>query len=200
MKSNIIAIFFLCGYFATAQNLELGGYIGANHSNWTSGPGFSSKRITGFNLGVSSEYSFAKKWATNTRLEFSQVGGKNFNEFRRVNFSNDNHVIKANYLGLKIDLRKYLGKLKPSWFCQLGMGTNYALSAKEFGVSITNDLKSRLDFQTQIGFGKKINIGSSINLELLVEYLRGWNKIIKINTQSGMNQSYSLKVAVRKSI
>ena len=170
MKTKLLyLIAFVCfAQFANAQTFGIkGGVNFANMSFSVDQFDVSPKSITGFHLGLVSDFKLQESLHFNTGLLYSLKGTKGEME-------GESGSIKINYLEIPLNLAyKFSINESSDFFIQAGPYLAYALNGKEKGGGETYDLEfgtdnwKRLDFG--LGFGGGVEFGSfvtSLNYQL----------------------------------
>jgi len=152
-----------------AGNTEFGLDVGYNSAYLLeSQSAHSSDFVSGFNVGISSDYYFSKAWSLKVKVIYDQKGWGNGYITTNGDILYSDVNFKLNYVTVPVMANWHFGRTR-NWYLNFGPYIGFLTSAKETTDNIdVKDSFNSVDGGIALGVGIKIPI--SDNAKFFIEY------------------------------
>ena len=183
MRNLLLLLVFVSSTVSQAQ-INFGGKVGANLSNFIGDDADDAKSKFGFNVGVLAEIPIASTFAVKPELVFSTQGSK-------TETGSDKYIFRLDYFNLPV-LIKY--KTSSGFITETGPQLGLLIGAKAVNNDVESDVKNQFtttDFSWAFGLGYEIaDYGFGINFR----YNLGLSDIAEGDNSNLKNSVYQLGV------
>ena len=201
MKKQIsftLLLFCFISHTLSAQekgNVEFGVNAGYNSATVSSDDA-TADYGDGFNLGLSADYYFSKRWSIKGKLIYDQKGwNRGFIEDLNTGVSYKTNY-NLDYITIPVMANWHFAK-KRNWYLNFGPYVGFLMRAEEtkFGTDV-KDAFNTTDFGLSVGVGVKIPVSDKLKLSIEYETQSGISEIFKESADPITNSRWSFNFGV----